>query len=92
MHAGLKGDDFIARGITFENTAGPYKHQAMVLRSGSDFSVFYKCGFKGYQDTLYVHSQCQFYCDCDIYGTVDFIFGDATTVFQNCNIYVRRTR
>ncbi|MBA0738633.1 hypothetical protein Gogos_011965 [Gossypium gossypioides] len=63
---------------------------AVALRSGSDFSVFYRCSFKGYQDTLYVYSQRQFYRDCDIYGTVDFIFGDAVAVFQSCNIYIRR--
>ncbi|GER31226.1 plant invertase/pectin methylesterase inhibitor [Striga asiatica] len=83
------GDGFIARGITFRNTAGPQKHQAVALRSGSDLSVFYQCSFEGYQDTLYVHSNRQFYRDCDIYGTVDFIFGNAAVVFQNCNIYPR---
>ncbi|KAJ4829023.1 hypothetical protein Tsubulata_012913, partial [Turnera subulata] len=86
----VTGDGFIARGITFRNTAGPQNHQAVALRSGSDFSVFYRCGFEGYQDTLYVHSQRQFYKECYIYGTVDFIFGNAAVVLQNCMIYARR--
>ncbi|KAJ0981271.1 hypothetical protein J5N97_009526 [Dioscorea zingiberensis] len=86
----VTGEGFIARGMTFENTAGPEKHQAVALRSGSDLSVFYECSFKGYQDTLYAHSLRQLYRNCDIYGTVDFIFGDAAAVFQNCNIYVRK--
>ncbi|CBI26863.3 unnamed protein product, partial [Vitis vinifera] len=86
----VSGHGFIARDMTFENTAGPEKHQAVALRSSSDGSVFYGCSFKGYQDTLYVHTQRQFYRSCDVYGTVDFIFGDAVAVLQNCNIYVRR--
>ncbi|XP_010271372.1 PREDICTED: pectinesterase-like [Nelumbo nucifera] len=86
----VSGGGFIARDMTFENSAGPQNHQAVALRSGSDLSVLYGCSFKGYQDTLYVHSQRQFYRDCDIYGTQDFICGNAAAVFQNCNIYVRK--
>ncbi|KAK6134190.1 hypothetical protein DH2020_032080 [Rehmannia glutinosa] len=63
---------------------------AVALRSSSDLSIFYQCSFKGYQDTLYVYSQRQFYRDCDIYGTTDFIFGDSATVIQNSNIYIRK--
>lgn len=86
----VMGDGFIAKGMTFENTAGPQKHQAVALRSGSDLSVFYGCSFKGYQDTLYVYAQRQFFRECNIYGTIDFIFGDAAAVLQSCNIYLRK--
>lgn len=88
--SGIDGFHFIAKGITFENTAGPWKGQAVAPRSASDLSVFYRCAFKGYQDTLMVHSQRQFYRECYVYGTIDFIFDNAAVVFQNCIIYVRR--
>ncbi|PWA45427.1 pectinesterase, catalytic [Artemisia annua] len=84
------GANFMAKGITIENYAGPSKHQAVALRSGSDFSVFYQCSFVAYQDTLYAHSLRQFYRECDIYGTVDFVFGNAAVVFQKSNFYARK--
>uniref|UniRef100_A0A7N2LHV2 Pectinesterase n=1 Tax=Quercus lobata TaxID=97700 RepID=A0A7N2LHV2_QUELO len=86
----VSGDRFIAVDITFRNTAGPTKHQAVAVRNNADLSTFYRCSFEGYQDTLYVHSLRQFYKECDIYGTVDFIFGNAAAVFQSCNIYSRK--
>ncbi|GAB4829933.1 Probable pectinesterase/pectinesterase inhibitor 7 [Ancistrocladus abbreviatus] len=85
----VAGTGFVAVNITIQNTAGAIKHQAVALRNGADLSTFYSCSFEGYQDTLYVHSLRQFYSECDIYGTVDFIFGNAATIFENCNIYPR---
>ncbi|XP_021752115.1 probable pectinesterase/pectinesterase inhibitor 59 [Chenopodium quinoa] len=87
--AGIDGLRFIARDLTIQNAAGAQMGQAVALRSSSDLSVFYKCAFLGYQDTLFVHSQRQFYKMCYIFGTIDVIFGNAAVVFQSCMIYAR---
>lgn len=88
--AAVVGGNFLARDITFENTAGSSKHQAVALRVGGDLSAFYNCDILAYQDTLYVHNNRQFFVNCLIAGTVDFIFGNSAVVFQNCDIHARR--
>ncbi|OIW04551.1 hypothetical protein TanjilG_13933 [Lupinus angustifolius] len=85
----IVGEQFLARDITFQNTAGPSKHQAVALRVGADFSAFYNCDILAYQDTLYVHKNRQFFINCLIAGTVDFIFGNSAVVFQDCDIHAR---
>ncbi|XP_068663057.1 putative pectinesterase/pectinesterase inhibitor 24 [Aristolochia californica] len=83
------GRGFIASDMGFFNTAGASKHQAVALMTDSDQSIYYRCRVDAYQDSLYVHSLRQFFRECDIYGTVDFIFGNAAAVLQNCNIRPR---
>ncbi|KAK5783494.1 hypothetical protein PVK06_038003 [Gossypium arboreum] len=84
------GNGFIAKSMGFQNTAGPEKHQAVALRIQLDKSAFFNCRIDAYQDTLYNQANRQFFCNCVISGTIDFIFGDSPTVIQNSLIIVRR--
>lgn len=85
------GDGFYAKNITFENSSGPVG-QAVAVRVDGDKVVFEKCRFLGFQDTLYPHGDRsrQYYKDCYIEGTVDFIFGWSTAVFENCEIFSKK--
>lgn len=80
------GNGFIARDIEFQNMAGPQGAQAVALAIASDRAALYSCSISGYQDSLYAVSLRQFYCECDIYGTIDFIFGNAAAVIQTSNL------
>lgn len=88
--AAASGDGFIAQDVWFQNTAGPVKHQAVALRVSADLSVINRCRIDAFQDTLYAHTNRQFYRDSVITGTVDFIFGNAAVVFQKCNLVARK--
>lgn len=83
-------DGFMVRGMTIRNTAGPAGHQAVALRIQSFGAVVYDCSIEGYQDTLYYHTKTQFYKNCAISGTVDFIFGTGKAVIQDSVIIVRK--
>lgn len=87
----IYGPDFSARNITFENTAGPVGQAVAVFVAG-DRVKFTNCRFLGFQDTLYTYGResRQYYDHCYIEGTVDFIFGSSTAVFDSCIIYGKR--
>ena len=83
--------DFYAENITFENSSGPVG-QAVACFVSADRAFFKNCRFLGFQDTLYTYSKQsrQYYEDCYIEGTVDFIFGWSTAVFNRCHIHSKR--
>lgn len=83
----VAGNDFTAENLTIENTAGRVG-QAVALHVEGDRCVFVHCRLLGNQDTLYAGTENsrQYYTDCFIEGTTDFIFGEATVVFSHCEI------
>lgn len=80
--------DFYAENIIFENSSGPVG-QAVACFVSADRAYFKNCRFLGNQDTLYTYAKGyrQYYEDCYIEGTVDFIFGWSTALFNRCYIH-----
>ncbi|SFN41239.1 pectinesterase [Chitinophaga sp. YR627] len=87
----IAGDNIIAENLTFENAAGPVG-QAVALHVEGDRCIFRNCRLLGNQDTLYAGKEDsrQYYQDCYIEGTTDFIFGAATVWFEGCTIHSKR--
>ena len=88
----VRCDSFTAENITFENSSGPVG-QAVALSVGGDKVVFRNCRFLGFQDTIYTFGNTarQYFYKCYIEGTVDFIFGAATALFEKCEIFCKRS-
>ena len=86
----INANEILVQCITFVNSAGPEGGQAVALRTAGNNIAIYQCSIQGYQDTLFTAHGQQFFRECEIYGTIDFIFGDAAVVFQNCMIYLRK--
>ncbi|MFF7542123.1 pectinesterase family protein [Streptomyces canus] len=93
----VQADGFTARWITFANDWLRADHpgitgtQAVAIKVQGDRSAFHRCRFLGHQDTLYADSISltsfarQYFSHCYAEGDVDFVFGRATAVYENCH-------
>ncbi|KAB2013451.1 hypothetical protein ES319_D09G157400v1 [Gossypium barbadense] len=84
--------NFTAYNISFKNTApepipGETGKQAVALRIAGDQAAFYNCGFYGAQDTLLDDRGRHYFKGCFIQGSIDFIFGNARSLYQGCVIH-----
>ena len=84
----ILADDFIANNLTFRNTAGDHG-QAMALCIEGDRAVVTNCQILGWQDTLLLNTGRHYFKDCAISGRVDFIYGSAAAVFDDCVIITK---
>jgi pectin methylesterase-like acyl-CoA thioesterase len=88
----ITASDIYVRNLTIDNQvyltnngvvfAGPLN---TVFTSGNRI-VFDNVLLKGGQDTLYANSGTAYYYRSEIWGSVDFIYGDQLAVFDQCDI------
>jgi pectinesterase len=89
-----KAKNFKAENLTFENSfdynnSSYTNKQAVALEPYADRQTYTNCRITGWQDTLFVRAGRQYFKSCYISGVVDFIFGEGTAVFDQCEIRAR---
>lgn len=87
----IRGNDITIENLTIENSSLPLG-QAVALHVEGDRAVFVNCRFLGNQDTIYTGKQGarQYFRQCYIEGTTDFIFGPSTCWFEECEIHCKK--
>ncbi|TDW47907.1 pectinesterase [Flavobacterium sp. 270] len=83
----IQGSDCTLENLTIENTAGRVG-QAVALHIKGDRVIVKNCNILGNQDTLFLSQDNvrNYFENCFISGTTDFIFGAATAYFYKCTI------
>lgn len=99
----VEGPGFICEDMTIVNDAMTFNNprwhishkdiynvgQAVAVHIDADRVIFRNCALKGFQDTLFTGNPegREFFDNCWIEGTVDFIFGPATVWFRQCHLH-----
>ena len=88
----VSADDLSASNITFRNDAGFSAGQAVAVEARGDRLLFENCRIIGNQDILFLNNERsrQYYQNCYIEGTTDFIFGAGTAWFSQCQIHSKK--
>ena len=87
----LSGNDVILENLTIENSSEELG-QGVALHIEGDRIILRNCRLLGHQDTLYAgrDGARQYFEDCYIEGTTDFIFGPSTAWFEGCTIHCKK--
>ena len=87
----LSGNDITLENLTIENSSAELG-QAVALHIEGDRVILRNCRLLGHQDTLYAgrDGARQYFENCYIEGTTDFIFGPSTAWFEKCTIHCKR--
>ncbi|KAI4316827.1 hypothetical protein L6164_024767 [Bauhinia variegata] len=78
--------DFLGRQITIQNSYGSGA-KAVALRVSGDRVRFSGCRILSHQDTLLDDTGRHYYTNCYIEGDVDFIFGNAASLYERCHLH-----
>ncbi|KAL6877197.1 hypothetical protein ACP4OV_012868 [Aristida adscensionis] len=82
----IESNYFIGYGIIFKNDATPTNAQAPVLRLAGSKAIIFNCTIDGGHGSLYDQKGLHYFKASAIKGTIDFIFGFARSLYEECMI------
>ncbi|XP_074362738.1 putative pectinesterase 11 [Apium graveolens] len=78
--------DFVGRYLTIQN-AYEGSGKAVALRVSGDKAAIYSCRILSRQDTVLDDAGRHYFKNCYIEGSVDFICGNAASLFEKCHLH-----
>ncbi len=87
-----KSDEYINNWVqsrtnmNYKGVKGSLRERAAAFYCSADKFEAYNCKFISKQDTMGINSGREYYENCLLAGTVDYICGSATAVFNNCEL------
>ena len=92
--ARIRENNFSAINITFVNDGGQggqgytrMNGQALAVRLDGTHDVFENCHFTSWQDTLLINAGRDYFENCTVTGSTDYIFGAGSAYFNRCLIH-----
>ena len=79
-------NEFHPTGESSSGAAGAFAGAINTLATTGKRIVFDKVLIKGGQDTIYNNTGIIYYNNCEVWGSVDYIYGAALAVFEQCTI------
>ncbi len=80
------GRVFTAEESAYLVRSSAFNERGHAIATHSDRITFENVRARGNQDSIYINGGRVYFKDCDLIGGTDYIYGDASAVFDNCKL------
>jgi len=87
----IQGQHIYMENLTIKNTVNPdVELYSIACYAEGKNNIYKNVRFSGHQDTKRTGGDRHYYANCDIKGTIDFIYGSGANFYDSCNIYLEK--
>lgn len=87
----IQGQHIYMENLTIKNTVNPdVELYSIACYAEGKNNIYKNVKFSGHQDTKRTGGDRHYYANCDIKGTIDFIYGSGANFYDSCNIFLEK--